>query len=386
MKTLHLDHHHHSTAATATPSKKVTDGDGEEEEDSIVGTSASRLVAPKATPEDSLIDSYSTTDDEDDEDEDYGGEAMQSEMLNRMDTRDEVLLEEVVEEEEEEEVSADAENAVMAKQLVLAQLTGVTQTQHLASGSSLPDKLPATTTTTEHPSPPPPPPPHSTACLIQPPPVTVPRRRAKNLTFTLSLSNPTKLNGDGRSRQQQRRRRIAPPLPPPIIQCRSCGLSPGSPTYYEHHSKWCHTGAHALDVFVSPDSMDPVSPWPSTLPSTSTQSPTTANHPPVATAGAAAGPSGVYRLPRVGADTPMRRLPLPHSSLTAAIHDFSDDSEDEDEVCPHRPLLASSPATSPPPPHIPNHKAKSLEKYKSSARDRRKAKLSPVCGSDPTLR
>ncbi len=31
------------------------------------------------------------------------------------------------------------------------------------------------------------------------------------------------------------------------------GLSPGSPTYYETHSKFCHSGAHALDLFVTPE-------------------------------------------------------------------------------------------------------------------------------------
>ena len=419
MKTLHIE-------PSAPPPRPKKEGDEDGEEDSNITTSASRLVAPKATPEDSLIDSYSTSEEDDDEEE-YTGEAMQSEMLNRMDTRDDVFLEEVVEEDEEEEEESTAvshtqtstvgdsaqdtieETAVMAKQLLLKQISdagsgssgSVSTLQQptsesilLGSGSSLPAKLARSSPLPSASEPAP----HSTACLIQPPPMNAPRRRAKNLTFTLSLSNPTKLNGEGRL---WRRRRIAPPLPPPIIQCRSCGLSPGSPTYYQHHTKWCHTGAHALDVFVSPDTDILPEPWPS-IPSTSTHSPTGGPHSPLAAA-PAPGPSTshYYRLPRVGADTPLRRHPLPHSSLTAAIHDFSDDEDEDDEVCPHRPLLG---APSPPPSpthataastmsssssqHIPCNKSKSLEKYKStSTRERRKNRLlSPVSGSDPSFR
>lgn len=50
--------------------------------------------------------------------------------------------------------------------------------------------------------------------------------------LTVSLSNPSKLDNTH-------------------LSCRACGLSPDSPTYYEKHTRFSHSVAHALDMFTT---------------------------------------------------------------------------------------------------------------------------------------
>ena len=97
------------------------------------------------------------------------------------------------------------------------------------------------------------------------------------------------------------------------------GLSPGSPSYQERHVKFCHVGAHALDVFFSPDDHTPSSVSQST-PCFSRQH--DACHP-------------SYMFPHVGAMTPHEApsFTTPFEALRG-VKDFDDDYEyDDDDYC-----------------------------------------------------
>ena len=122
-----------------------------------------------------------------------------------------------------------------------------------------------------------------------------------------------------------------------MTQCAACGISPSSPTYFERHKKWCHTGAHALDVFTSPDD-NPGSPdslWK-----------------PVASTSLGLGsPTGspLFCFPKVGAGTP--RVPMQTSIIPSVEGGYTNDEDDEEDSY-HRPLLpkgASSPMHTPRP-------------------------------------
>lgn len=116
-------------------------------------------------------------------------------------------------------------------------------------------------------------------------------------------------------------------------ECYVCGLSPSSPTYMERHKKFCHTGAHALDVFVSPD--ENPSPtgllWRPVMASTSSPRDSPRCSSP--------GPgSPVFKFPHVGAGTPC----IPMQTPIATVEDYeSDDEDDEDEdySCHNKPLI-----------------------------------------------
>ncbi len=109
-----------------------------------------------------------------------------------------------------------------------------------------------------------------------------------------------------------------------LAQCAACGISPSSPTYFERHKKWCHTGAHALDVFTSPDD-NPGSPDSLWQPVASTSQGI-----------AIASPS--FCFPKVGAGTP--RVPMQISIIPGVLEGYTDDEdEDEEDHYCNKPLL-----------------------------------------------
>ena len=110
------------------------------------------------------------------------------------------------------------------------------------------------------------------------------------LPNTLSFSNPSRLDNTH-------------------LSCEACGLSPDSPTYWNRHARFSHSGAHALDVFTSPDDLP---------------SPTEAFWEHEASGGGALecstgsmvyGSRPKYKLPKVGVDTPRIPMQLPVASL-----------------------------------------------------------------------
>ena len=106
-------------------------------------------------------------------------------------------------------------------------------------------------------------------------------------------------------------------LPPKCVL--KHGLSPGSPTYQERHVKFCHVGAHALDVFFSPDDHMP-SPFSRSAPCFSRQQDTCHSS---------------YMFPHVGAMTPHEApsFTTPFEALHG-VKDFDDDYEyDDDDYC-----------------------------------------------------
>ena len=120
-----------------------------------------------------------------------------------------------------------------------------------------------------------------------------------------------------------------------------CEASPGMAC-----SRFCHTGAHALDIFVSPDEVPYRSTWTRPLKTSSStrasalSSPEETRREPTSTWSAV--PS--YHLPKVGARTPMQ---TPAASLYS---DDDDDlvADDSDLLYSHKqPLLATSPLSSP---------------------------------------
>ena len=121
--------------------------------------------------------------------------------------------------------------------------------------------------------------------------------------------------------------------------CHMCGLSPSSPTYMERHKKFCHTGAHALDLFVSPDETSPTGPlWRPVVASTSRESPTRG-------CGGMGLHSPVFRFPKVGAGTPRVPMQTPIATMenyTDVEDDDDEDDEDDDEeedYCHNKPLI-----------------------------------------------
>ena len=96
------------------------------------------------------------------------------------------------------------------------------------------------------------------------------------------------------------------------------GLSPSSPSYQEKHVKFCHVGAHALDVFFSPDEHSPSSFFRS-VPCYSKEQ--------------GAGHRS-YMLPHVGAMTPHEPSLLPPFDTMPSVKDIEDDYEyDDDDYC-----------------------------------------------------
>lgn len=97
------------------------------------------------------------------------------------------------------------------------------------------------------------------------------------------------------------------------------GLSPSSPSYQEKHVKFCHVGAHALDMFFSPDDHSPSSFFRS-VPCFSKEQ---------------GARDRSYMLPHVGAMTPHEAPPAP--SLLApfeALPSVEDDYDyDDDDYC-----------------------------------------------------
>lgn len=128
--------------------------------------------------------------------------------------------------------------------------------------------------------------------------------------------------------------------------CHMCGLSPSSPTYMERHKKFCHTGAHALDLFVSPDDTSPTGPlWRPVVASTSRDSPTQVNSP-------------VFGFPKVGAGTPRVPMQTPIATMenyTTDVEDEDDEDEEEDEedYCHNKPLIPPGRKNHGSPSHIP---------------------------------
>ena len=96
------------------------------------------------------------------------------------------------------------------------------------------------------------------------------------------------------------------------------GLSPSSPSYQEKHVKFCHVGAHALDVFFSPDEHSPSSFFRS-VPCYSKEQ--------------GAGHRS-YMLPHVGAMTPHEPSLLPPFDAMPSVKDIEDDYDyDDDDYC-----------------------------------------------------
>ena len=124
--------------------------------------------------------------------------------------------------------------------------------------------------------------------------------------------------------------------------CNVCGLSPSSPTYMERHKKFCHTGAHALDVFVSPDDTSPTGPlWRPVVASTSRGSPTQVLSP-------------IFRFPKVGAGTPRVPMQTPIATIEPYTDEEDDeDDEDEDDYCHNKPLIKPGRKNLGSPSHIP---------------------------------
>ena len=310
------------------------------------------LLAPKATPEDSLIDSYSTSSEEDGprtrllsdsiEIKPQVELSMQPALLNASD--DEKLrqaglspyepgagAEEVHREDQALlEKACDPRRLLDTKRYLLRHfgesvdqyessgsavshtLSSHSGTALAGSGSSLPAKFPASAPLSHAASDSP----KSSSCLgpgmgtetqlaeSAASSGSIPGSRAP---LTLTLSHPGRLT----------------PNPP---ECHRCGLSPGSPTYYERHNKFCHTGAHALDVFVSPDEVpSPTGPLWRPVASTLHDSPTGTDSP-------AHRSSPVFKFPRMGLGRPKRKAM--QTSIVQAESYSDDEFEDDRSMLP----------------------------------------------------
>ena len=188
--------------------------------------------------------------------------------------------------------------------------------------------------------------PASTACLLAPAsgsdPLAVASAgpsRHSNPSLSLTLINPSR------------------PLAKPVVPCRKCGLSPGSPTYFEKHSKFCHTGAHALDMFVSPDEVpSPTGPLWRPVASLTQDSPTL--HSPCPPS------SPIFHFPKRTGKT---RVPMQTAVATAEAFGVTDDEyDDEEEVTSQTKPLLSHPCHKCSPPQ-------------------RRVRTSPGLTSDPEL-
>lgn len=120
---------------------------------------------------------------------------------------------------------------------------------------------------------------------------------SNNQPMMTSLSNPSQLENTP-------------------FNCGTFGLSPDSPTYCEKHTKFCHTGAHALDVFTSPDDV-PTSSSSGAFWRPKTESPNQ---------GSPAHNMGLlgcmYCFPTVGADSP--RIPMQQPIVCGEAQDDPD--------------------------------------------------------------
>ena len=339
------------------------------------------MVAPKATPEDSVIDSYSTSSDEEPLLKGQGQVLqdvqptvqvpMQSEMLNVSDD-EKIRLARLSQTEclasnpvpahgatktskmSTLQTSPTALVKLKSKQPVLAK--PLSESEHYdssassqsgchlppvetfnASGSSLPAHFPYTkpsylrrdsgdAPTVSSSCLPAVRMPLSATCLLanrrldslsssnemEPMPVCQHQQQTSNPSMSLALGNPYNLHAQK--------------------GCSVCALSPGSPAYYYKHSKFCHTGAHALDVFVSPDEVpSPTGPLWRPVASATGDSPTqgTSGH---------SSSSPVFDFPSVAKLT---RAPMQLVVESAETLGTTDDSEyEEDEDAMHsKPLL-----------------------------------------------
>jgi len=349
---------------------------------------AEKLLAPKATPEDSLIDSYSTASEEDrnhlcqllEEREDFfveGGTpqvAMQTNMLNTVtayseDTGGQATSQRPPEEQDQglgpketgkiisdgskdtlvRENIGDGEEAAMQldpKHYLLRNFSlseqydssGSQYSQsshsdtHIAvtgSGSSLPgnfhhhNPLVVARTGEDNPS-----------SDIHLPMAGLSDTAIVDDHLTSSSSSTHKRNPSLMLSLSSSNKHLAPMGA--SGQCRQCGISPESPTYLERHAKFCHTGAHALDVFFSPDEVpSPMGQLWRPVASTIQYSPTRGS------------PEQLISSPLFGSSS-AKAQHIPTDMTLASIEGYTEDDEEEDDeddnmdMSHRRPLLPSS--------------------------------------------
>ena len=372
----------HKPTPIQSPAPERSDNTGAiEKEDSMM--QMEKNTAPKATPEDSLIDSYSTGSEEDrkrlcellEEREDFDVEdataleSMQTDMLNdvakyngsdvvldpgptdlyRIESdvsKDTLVHDNLCPAGEELTKQWDAKNYLLCKLSASEQFDSsssfqFSQSSHsgshivfTGSGSSLPGRFhhhnPLVVDRTELDNP------CSSVSLLQADTSTTGPEDGQsspsssthkhNPSFTLNLNTLGKL--------------VVPSAP--AGQCQLCGLSPGSPTYFERHTKFCHTGAHALDMFFSPDEV----PSPTGLlwrpvASTVQDSPTRCS---------------LEQFSPFGSPSATKAQHMAMDMTLASIEGYTEDEEEEEEdvdMCHRQPPLPPSAHKCHSPTHIP---------------------------------
>ena len=173
-------------------------------------------------------------------------------------------------------------------------------------------------------------------------PCLLPKSGSEHLSAAQSGSHDRLLDNEHATGGSNPGHSVLKPQSRDVNQCLACGLSPSSPTYFERHKKWCHTGAHALDVFMSPDDTpgSPTDMWRPVTATTSDGSPTAVG---------ATSSYFPYHFPKVGAGTP--RVPM-QTTLGGMEGEFyysdDEDQEDQEDHYCNRPLLPKGGAVSPP--------------------------------------